>query len=67
MGKNPGAQGSLPTCQPGVVKMEGDLRFGLGQPLVPGKWPLLSWASEPSSLTAFGKWDLWDCVGRRLL
>lgn len=68
MGRNYRAQGSLPTSQPGVVKKKGDFRFGLGQPLVPGKWPLLSFASEPSfSLAAFGKWDLWDCVGRQLL
>lgn len=33
MGRNSGAQGSLPTSQPGVVKKEGDFRFGLGQPL----------------------------------
>lgn len=28
MGRNSWVQGSLPTSQPGVVKKEGDFRFG---------------------------------------
>lgn len=43
-----GAQGSLPTFHPGAEKKEGDFRFGLDQPLAPGKGLLLSFASEPS-------------------